>query len=91
MPVLLSSSGSSKQLDVMLTFERKELRKYSIWEHEELEERLIRFEGDEKPFPAAVLLFYVSETAAAAIQQDLRQLCIKEDGAINTGETTGTL
>ncbi|KAM4558557.1 uncharacterized protein PAE49_013311 isoform 2-T2 [Odontesthes bonariensis] len=86
--IIIPLKGSSKQLDVMVTFERKELRKYSIWEQEELEERLIRLEGDEKPFPAAVLLFYVSETAAAAIQQDLRQLCIKEDGAINTEEAS---
>ncbi|XP_072252759.1 sentrin-specific protease 7 isoform X2 [Leuresthes tenuis] len=82
--IIIPLKGSSKQLNAMLTFERKELRRYSIWEHEELEERLIRFEGDEKPFPAAVLMFYVSETAAAAIQQDLLQLCIKEDVAINT-------
>lgn len=75
----------------MLTFERKELRRYSVWEKQEMEMRELHFKGDEEPFPAAVLLFCVSETAAAAIQRDLCKLCVKQDGTTNAGEIAGRL
>ncbi|XP_030613960.1 sentrin-specific protease 7 isoform X2 [Archocentrus centrarchus] len=79
---------TSEELEVKLTFECKELRRYSVWEQHELEERQLCFKGDEEPTPAAVLLFCVSETAAAAIQQDLCLLSAKKDGATNTGMTS---
>lgn len=83
------SPDSSEELEVKLTFECKDLRRYSIWEQQELEERQLCFRDDEEPTPAAVLLFCVSETAAAAMQQDLCRLSARDDGAANTGETTG--
>lgn len=70
----------------MLTLEREELRRYSVWEQEELEDRGLRCKDEE--LPPAVLLFLVSETAAAAVQWDLHKLCVKQDGTTNTGETT---
>lgn len=82
-------SDTSEELEVKLTFERLELRRYSVWERQELEERQLHFKGDEEPTPAAVLLFCVSETAAASVQQDLHLLSAKKDGAVNTGETAG--
>lgn len=75
----------------MLSFERKELRRYSVWEQEELEMRELHFPDDEEPSPAAVLLLCVSETAAAAIERDLLKLCANKDGTTNTGETAERL
>lgn len=74
----------------MVTFERKELRRYSVWEQQELEAQELHFKGEEEPIPAAVLLFCVSETAAAAVQRDLLNLYAKQDGAMNTGEAYGS-
>lgn len=74
----------------MLSFERTELRRYSVWDQQDLELGGFQFEGDEKP-SSGILLFYVSETAAAAVQQDLCQLCVKDEGSINTGKITGGL
>lgn len=71
----------------MLTFERKALRRYSVWEQQELEAQELLFQGGEEPSPPAVLLFCVSEAAAAAVQQDLLKLCVKRDGTTDTGET----
>lgn len=71
----------------MLTLEREELRRYSVWDQQELEELGLHCEGEEEPPLAAALLFCVSEVAAVAIQWDLRKLCVKQDGTTNTGET----
>ncbi|XP_040913572.1 sentrin-specific protease 7 isoform X3 [Toxotes jaculatrix] len=83
--IIIPLKDTTEQVEVMLTFERKELRRYSVWEQQEMEMRELRFKGDEEPFPPAVLLFCVSDTAAAAVQQDLCKLCVKQDGTTNTG------
>ncbi|KAI3355843.1 hypothetical protein L3Q82_004406 [Scortum barcoo] len=83
--IIIPLKDTSKQVELMLSFERKELRRYSVWEQQELEEREFHFKGDEDPSPAAVLLFCVSETAAAAVQRDLFKLCVKH-GTKNTGK-----
>lgn len=75
----------------MLTFERKDLRRYSVWEQQEMNNLKLHFHGDEDPSPVAVLLFCVSETAAAAIQRDLCKLGIKQDRAMDAGEIPGRL
>lgn len=72
----------------MLSFERKELKRYSVWHQHELDQCGLRFDDDED-HSSDILLFYVSETAAAAIQQDLCHICVKEEGSINTGQNTG--
>lgn len=82
------SSDTSGQYHGMLSFERKELKRYSIWDQQELDLCGLRFEDDEDP-TSGILLFYVSQTAAAAIQQDLCHLCVKGEGSINSGENTG--
>ena len=69
----------------MLSFDRSELRRYSVWEQDELELRDLHFHGSDS-CPAGALLLFVSETAAAALQQELQQLCTTEDGATNTGD-----
>ncbi|XP_040004649.1 sentrin-specific protease 7 isoform X2 [Xiphias gladius] len=86
--IIIPLKDTTEQVEVMLTFERKDLRRYSVWEKQEMEMRELHFKGDEEPFPAAVLLFCVSETAAAAIQRDLCKLCVKQDGTTNAGKTS---
>ncbi|XP_019208713.1 sentrin-specific protease 7 isoform X7 [Oreochromis niloticus] len=86
--IIIPLKDISEELEVKLTFERTELKRYSVWERQELEERQLHFKGDEQPTPAAVLLFCVSETAAASVQQDLCQLSAKKDGAVNTGKAS---
>ncbi|XP_044072715.1 sentrin-specific protease 7 isoform X2 [Siniperca chuatsi] len=86
--IIIPLKDNSEQVEVMLTFERKELRRYSVWEQQELEAQELYFKGDEEPSPAAVLLFCVSETAAAAVQRDLLKLCVKQDGTMNTGKAS---
>lgn len=75
------SPGVSEHLEI--TVERKELRRYSVWEQQEMEAHELHFKCDEEPTPPAALLLCVSETAAAAIQRELLQLCVTHD------ETTG--
>ncbi|MED6231645.1 hypothetical protein ATANTOWER_001801 [Ataeniobius toweri] len=86
--IIIPLKGTSEQLTGLVTFERKELRRYSVWDQQELEAQDIHFEDDKDPAPPGVLLFYVTETAAAAIQQELYQLCISEDGPIDTGKAS---
>ncbi|XP_047457495.1 sentrin-specific protease 7 isoform X2 [Mugil cephalus] len=86
--IIIPVKDPSEQSEVILSFERTELRRYSVWEQHELEAREIRFQDEDAPCPAAVLLLCVSETAAAAVQRDLSTLCVKEDGATNTGKAS---
>ncbi|KAM7407139.1 hypothetical protein PAMA_003056 [Pampus argenteus] len=86
--IIIPLKDTSEQVEVVLTLEREALRLYSVWEQEDLENLGLPFKGNEEPSPAAVLLFCVSETAAAAIQSDLRKLCVKQDGTTNTGKAS---
>ncbi|XP_037542504.1 sentrin-specific protease 7 [Nematolebias whitei] len=72
-----------QQQEEVFSFERTELRRYSVWDQQDLELSGFQFEGDEK-HSSGILLFYVSETAAAAVQRDLCQLCVEDEGSINT-------
>ncbi|RVE58287.1 hypothetical protein OJAV_G00207750 [Oryzias javanicus] len=83
--VIIPLKDASGQRQVVLMFERKELRRYSIWEQFELKERGLHFVCDGADSPA-VLLICVSQTAAAAIQQNLFQLHSTEDGDKVTGK-----
>nr|XP_046260206.1 sentrin-specific protease 7 isoform X2 [Scatophagus argus] len=78
----------NEQVEVILTFERKELRKYSVWEQQELEDQELHLNWNEEPSPPAFLLLCVSETAAAAVQKDLLKLCAKHDETTNTGKAS---
>lgn len=86
--IIIPVKDTNEEVHVMVTFERKELRRYSVWEQQELEAQELHFKGEEEPIPAAVLLFCVSETAAAAVQRDLLNLYAKQDGAMNTGKAS---
>ncbi|KAM9342764.1 sentrin-specific protease 7 isoform 2-T2 [Pholidichthys leucotaenia] len=82
--IVIPLKDTSEQCEMMLSFERRELRKYSIWEQYDMEERELHFYGDEEPPPASLLL-WVSESAAAAVQEVLCQLCATQGEATNTG------
>lgn len=71
---------------MVLALERKEMRRYSVWEQQELEAQDISFEYDEDPPPPTVLMLCVSQTAAAAAQRELLSLCHKQDETTNIGE-----
>ncbi|XP_070770637.1 sentrin-specific protease 7 [Enoplosus armatus] len=86
--IIIPLKDTSGQVEMMLTFERKELRRYSIWEKQELEALELHFKGEEEPSPAAVLLLCVSETAAAAVQRDLLKLRVKQDESANTDKAS---
>lgn len=66
--------------------ERKELWRYSVWEQQEMEAQEVYFKHEEDFSPPAVLLLYVSETAAAAAHQELLKLCVEPDETTNTGK-----
>lgn len=70
----------------MLNVERKELRRYSVWEQQELEAQELHFEDEEEPIPPSALLLGVSETAAAAIHRDLHKLYVKQGAPSNIGK-----
>ncbi|XP_059199170.1 sentrin-specific protease 7 isoform X2 [Centropristis striata] len=86
--IIIPVTDDDEQLGVMLTLERKELRRYSVWDQQELEDRQFLFQGSNEPFPVAVLLFCVSEMAAAAIKQDLLKLCLNQDRTTNTDKVS---
>ncbi|XP_029348866.1 sentrin-specific protease 7 isoform X2 [Echeneis naucrates] len=86
--IIIPVRDRSGQVEVMLSFERKELRRYSVWEQQEMEMRELQFKDDEEPFPVAVLLFVVSETAAAAVQRDLSGLCVRKDRTSKPGKAS---
>ncbi|XP_054470966.1 sentrin-specific protease 7 isoform X2 [Anoplopoma fimbria] len=78
--IIIPLTDIDEQVEVILTLERKDLWRYSVWEQQELEERELRFKDDDEPSPVAVLLFCVSESAALAIQRELMKLCANQDG-----------
>ncbi|XP_055733693.1 sentrin-specific protease 7-like isoform X2 [Salvelinus fontinalis] len=77
------------QVEVMVTVERCQLWKYSVWDREELQERGLGCEvkGEMGP-PPALLLLYVSDAQAVAVQEDLRELSIKQALEPPTGQAS---
>lgn len=73
----------------MVTVERCQLWKYSVWDREELQERGLGWEvkGEMGQPPPALLLLYVSDAQAVAVQEDLRELSIKQALEPPTGES----
>lgn len=86
--IIIPLTDVDEHVEVTLILERKDLRRYSVWEQQELEDREFHFMGDEELSPAAVLLFCVSETAAAAVQRELVKLCVKQDGKTNSDKVS---
>ncbi|XP_041662810.1 sentrin-specific protease 7 isoform X2 [Cheilinus undulatus] len=86
--IILPLTDTSEQVELMLMFKRDDLKRYSIWEHQELEVEGLYFSDGEDPFPAAFLLFCVSENSASDIQRDLVRLGVKQDGNGNSGKAS---
>ncbi|XP_071368436.1 sentrin-specific protease 7-like isoform X1 [Centroberyx affinis] len=86
--VIIPLKDASGQVEVTLTLERTELRRYSVWEQQELQARGLGYKGKEQPPPAALLLLYVSNTQAAAVQRDLRKLSAKQHATTSTGQAS---
>ncbi|TKS66873.1 Sentrin-specific protease 7 [Collichthys lucidus] len=83
--IMIPLKDTSEKVAMMLNVERKELRRYSVWEQQELEAQELYFEDDEEPIPPSALLLGVSETAAAAIHRDLHKLYVKQGAPSNIG------
>ncbi|XP_029936281.1 sentrin-specific protease 7 isoform X2 [Myripristis murdjan] len=83
--VIIPLKDASGQVEVTLTLEPRELRRYSVWEQQELQALGLGYRGKEQPSPAALLLFYVSDTQAAAIQRDLCKLSLRQLGPTPMG------
>lgn len=84
--IIIPLKDSSEQMDLMLTLERKQLKRYSVWEKHELETLKYFSDGSKAALPAAGLLCCVSEGAAEGVQYDLIELCDKPDSPISTGK-----
>ncbi|XP_034549672.1 sentrin-specific protease 7 isoform X2 [Notolabrus celidotus] len=85
--VIIPITDTRNEVEVKLCYPRQELRRYSVWKWEEMEALGISFNDDEDPLPAAVLMLFVSEAAAASIQSDLL-LCDKQDRTTNTDKAS---
>ncbi|KAG8000520.1 Sentrin-specific protease 7, partial [Nibea albiflora] len=81
--IIIPLRDTSEKVSLMLNIERKELRRYSVWEQQELEAQELQFEDDEEPMPPSALLLCVSETAAAAVHRELHKLCVKQAAPAN--------
>lgn len=69
-----------------MALDRKELRRYSVWEQQEMEAQDINFNSDENPSPPTVLMLCISQTAAAAAEWELLNLCFEQDEQRNGKE-----
>lgn len=86
----LLSPDPDKQMELLLTFKRSELRRYSVWEQQEMETHDLLLKVDLEHPPPAALLFCVSDAAAADVQQELLKLCVPQRGGNEAGERKHT-
>ncbi|CAB1347322.1 unnamed protein product, partial [Coregonus sp. 'balchen'] len=71
--IIIPIQEPSGLVEVMVTVERCQLWRYSVWDMEELQERGLGWEVERERGqpPPALLLLYVSDTQAVAVQEDL--------------------
>ncbi|XP_051937360.1 sentrin-specific protease 7 isoform X1 [Hippocampus zosterae] len=81
--IIIPLKDSSHHLDVTLTLQRADLRRYSVWESEDLESRGLCWPSSAEPF--TILLFCVTQSAAVALHQDLLLLCAQNGAPPSTG------
>ncbi|KAM9484581.1 sentrin-specific protease 7-like isoform 1-T3 [Salvelinus alpinus] len=88
--IIIPIQEPSGLVEVMVTVERCQLWRYSVWDREELQERGLGWEGEGERGqpPPALLLLYVSDTQAAAVQEDLSELSIKQALDPPTGQAS---
>lgn len=77
--IIIPLKDYKEEMDLMLTLERKALKRYSVWEKHELETLKLFCKRKKESIPAAGLLCCVSEAAAEGVQYDLSELCDKQD------------
>nr|XP_023858363.1 sentrin-specific protease 7 [Salvelinus alpinus] len=88
--IIIPIQEPSGLVEVMVTVERCQLWRYSVWDREELQERGLGCEvkGEMGQPPPALLLLYVSDAQAVAVQEDLRELSIKQALEPPTGQAS---
>ncbi|KAL6101336.1 senp7 [Pungitius sinensis] len=86
--IIIPLKGADEEAEVTLTVDRKHVRRYSVWEQQDLEDRGLRLKDGEEPSPAAVLMFCVSERSAASVQRDLLKLCVPQNGSTSSGKVS---
>nr|XP_057937301.1 sentrin-specific protease 7 isoform X2 [Doryrhamphus excisus] len=82
--IIIPLKDENHQSEVTVTLERKEMRRYSIWESEELAARGLSWGSN----VGTVLLFCVTQNAAAAVQRELLHLCGKQDEELSTDKVS---
>lgn len=75
--IIIPLKDTNEDMDLMLTLERKQLKRYSVWEKHEMEHLKYFSDRNKAAIPAAGLLCCVSEAAAEGVQYDLIELCGK--------------
>ncbi|XP_056145506.1 sentrin-specific protease 7 [Lampris incognitus] len=86
--VIIPLKDASGQVEVTLTLECTQLRKYSVWEKETLQDRGLVYASEEQLSPDSLLLLYVSDTQAQAVQRDLQKLSVKQQETLPTGQAS---
>lgn len=81
--IIIPLKDTSEEMDLMLTLERKQLKRYSVWGKPELETFKYFSDGNKAALPAAGLLCCLSEAAAEGVQYDLIDLCDNSGGPID--------
>lgn len=87
--IIIPLKDTNEEMDLMLTLERKQLKRYSVWEKHEMEQIKYFSDKNKAAIPAAGLLCCVSETAAEGAQYDLTELCCKPDDPMRPASFTG--
>ncbi|XP_055007712.1 sentrin-specific protease 7 isoform X2 [Boleophthalmus pectinirostris] len=83
--IIIPLKKVTEEMDLIITLERKQLRRYSVWNKGELESLKYFSDRNASEIPAAGLLCCVSEDAAEGVQYDLVELCDKPESPRTTG------
>ncbi|XP_012993440.2 sentrin-specific protease 7 isoform X1 [Esox lucius] len=86
--IILPVKEPRSQVEVLVTVERCQLWRYSIWDKEDLQERGLGWESEVGGAPCAFLLLYVSDVQAVAVQEDLHEPSIKQALDPPTGQAS---
>ncbi|KAM8854653.1 sentrin-specific protease 7 isoform 2-T5 [Spinachia spinachia] len=86
--IIIPLKDADEEAEVTLTVDRKDMRRYSVWELQDLEDRGLHFKDGEEPSPAAILMLCVSESAASAMQRELLKLRVKQHRNTSSGKVS---
>ncbi|XP_033842874.1 sentrin-specific protease 7 [Periophthalmus magnuspinnatus] len=82
--IIIPLKNISEEMDLIITLERKQLRRYSIWNKEDLKSLKYFSDRNKSEIPEAGMLCCVSEAAAEGVQYDLFDLCDTPESTKNT-------